>query len=150
MDPVIRGAVVYLALLVVFRLSGRRTLAETSSFDLVVLLIISETVQQAMVGEDRSLTAALLLVVTIVGLDVLLSLLRQRVRGLDAILEGRPAILIEDGRINDRRMRTARIDLEDVLAAARQGQGLDRLDQIRHAVLEANGSISIIPYRREG
>ena len=78
MDSVIRGLAVFITLLVVFRVAGKRTLHETTTFDFVLILIISETVQQAMIDNDNSFTNAFLLVCTLVGINILFSLLKQR------------------------------------------------------------------------
>jgi uncharacterized membrane protein YcaP (DUF421 family) len=145
MDAVARGAAVYLILLVVFRLAGRRTLAQLSSFDFVLLLIISEAAQNAMVGDDYSITNGMLLVLTLVGLDILLSHVKRWSPSMETWLDGRPTIVVNLG-IPDRYvMSRARIDEADVLTAAREKHGLERMDQIKYAVLEASGHLSIIP-----
>ena len=148
MDSVIRGLTVYLFLLIIFRISGRRTLSETTNFDLVLLLIISETTQQAMVDDDHSITNGFLLIITLVGTSVFLSLLKQKWRGLERWLEGVPLIIIENGKCLRDRMEKLRIDEEDILSAARELRGLERLDQIKYAVVERDGNISIIPQER--
>lgn len=144
MEAVVRGIVVYLFLLVVFRLSGKRTLSETSSFDLVLLLIISETVQEALIDGDNSLTHAALLVLTIVGLDVLLSIIKQRSSMIDAWIEGVPLVIFRNGKLLKDRADPERIDESDVLEAAREQRGLERLDDVKLAVLERGGKISVI------
>lgn len=145
MDSVIRGAVVYVILLVVFRLAGKRTLGEASPFELVLLLIISETTQEAMIDGDHSMTNSVLLILTLVGMSILLSFLKARFPPVERWVEGVPVIIIEDGQIHRDRMARARVNDDDLLAAARQRHGLANLDQVRHAVLEADGKISIIP-----
>jgi uncharacterized membrane protein YcaP (DUF421 family) len=145
MDTVLRGLGIYLVLLVVFRVAGRRTLAQATTFELVVLLIISETTQNAMIGDDHSVTNAVLLIGTLVGASILLAALKLRFPRLDRLLEGRPVLLVEDGRLQRDRMRAVRVEEEDILAAARRLHGLTRMDQVRHAVLEVEGQISIIP-----
>lgn len=151
MDSVLRAVAVYVALLVLFRLAGKRTVGDISTFDLVLLLIISESVQQAMVGQDQSLTQGLLLVITLIGLDIALSLWKQcpgRFTGLARWLESRPLIIVEHGRPLRDRLRKTRVDETDVLAAARERHGLERMDQIKYAVLERSGVISIVPQSR--
>ena len=145
MDAVFRAAVLYAFLLVIFRIAGERTLASLTTFDFVLLLIIAEATQQGLVGDDFSVTKALVLVATLVGLDIGLSLLKDRWRGLHKVVEGVPLVIVEDGRVLKDRMHRARIDVDDVLQAAREHQGLDRMDQIKFAVLERTGEISIIP-----
>jgi uncharacterized membrane protein YcaP (DUF421 family) len=145
MEPILRGIAVYVFLLVVFRLSGKRSLAETTSFDLVLLLIISETTQQAMVDHDHSIINALLLIITLVGADILLSLLKQRAPSAERWLDGAALIIVKDGQLLKDRAVRERIDENDVLEAARLEQGLETMDQIKFAVLERGGRISIIP-----
>ena len=145
MDAVLRGAIMFTFLLVLFRLTGKRTLNSVTPFDLVLLLIISEAAQNAMIGQDYSLTNSFLVILTIVGLDVLLSFVKQRSHHAEKILDGSPLLIVEHGRLLEERMHKSRVDQEDVMAAARQSQGLERLQQIKFAVLEVNGDISIIP-----
>ncbi|HEU4653823.1 MAG TPA: YetF domain-containing protein [Steroidobacteraceae bacterium] len=145
MDSVIRATVVYAVLLILFRLAGKRTLAEVTTFDFVLLLIISEATQQAMVGSDNSMTNSLLLVGTLVGLNILMSELKQRFAVVERVLDGMPLLIVEHGKPLQDRMAKERVDVDDVLDAARESHGLERLDQIKYAVLERNGKISIIP-----
>lgn len=145
MESVIRGLVVYLFLLVVFRISGKRTLSETSSFDLVLLLIISETTQQAMVDNDHSMTNAAVLILTLVGVDIVLSLIKRWVPQAEAWMDGLPVVIVRDGELLQDRMKRERVDEADVLEAARRGLGLESLDQIKYAVLEKGGDITVIP-----
>ncbi|HVU25509.1 MAG TPA: YetF domain-containing protein [Opitutus sp.] len=145
MQPVFRAFAVYLFLLVVFRAFGKRSLAQITTFDFVMLLIISETTQQALLGDDFSLTNCFLLVLTLVLLDTGLLVAKRRWPWFDRVTEGTPLVVLEHGRPLTERMRRARVDVADILAAARELQGLERLDQIRYAVLEKNGTITIIP-----
>jgi uncharacterized membrane protein YcaP (DUF421 family) len=147
MDSVLRAALVYAFLLAVFRLSGKRSLARITTFDLVLTLVISECVQHALVGEDRSMTNAFLLVLALVGIDVLLSCLKQRSKLVRGFVDGASLALIENGVVHRDRMDRERVDLDDVLAAARDKQGLASLDDVRDAVLEENGDISVVPKR---
>ncbi len=145
MTTIFRASIVYVALLVIFRLLGRRALARITSFDFVLLLIISETTQQAMIGEDFSVTNSVLGILTLVLLDLGLSLWKRRWPRLERYVEGMPLVIVEDGVPLKERMEMARVDEEDVLTAARSTQGIGRMDQIRYAVLERSGGISIIP-----
>src|SRR5678816_1003171 len=99
MDSILRGVAVYVFLLLIFRVAGKRTLSQTTTFDLVLLLIISETTQQAMVDDDHSLTNGMLLIMTLVGMTILLSVLKQKFPKLDLALEGAPLILIDQGKL---------------------------------------------------
>lgn len=144
MDAVIRALAIYAFLLVLFRITGRRSLAQITTFDFVLLLIVSEATQQGLLGNDFSLTNAFLVILTLVGTDLSLSLLSGRWPVLNRWVNSLPLVLIQDGEPLDDRMNKARVDEEDILEKARQ-QGLERMDQIKYAVLERNGGISIIP-----
>ena len=144
METVVRALCTYFFLLVVLRIGGRRTLGEMSAFELVILLIISETTQQAMVDSDPSMTNAAIAIVTLVSATLGMSLLKQRWPGVQTVAEGRPVMLIENGELKDEALKEARIGVDEILVAARSSQGLERLSQIKHAVLEAGGGISII------
>lgn len=148
MDSVLRGLALYFFLLVVFRVAGRRTLGETSTFDFVLLLIISETTQQAMIDTDNSITNGFLLILTLIGTSILLSLLKVRFPALERLIEGVPVLVIEDGRVHRRRMERLRVDENDIMIVARQSHGLESLDEIKHVVVEPGGQISIIPKRK--
>ena len=148
MDAVLKAFCIYMILLVVFRMAGRRTLSEMTSFDFVLLLIIGEATQNAMIGNDYSMTNSILIIVTLVGIDVLLTQWKLRSAFAERWLDGLPMILVDHGRPLSDLMYRARVDAEDVLAAARETQGLERMDQIKYAVLEVDGRISIIPKER--
>jgi uncharacterized membrane protein YcaP (DUF421 family) len=144
MDSVLRALAMYAFLVVVFRLSGRRTLSEATPFDLMMLLVISETTQQAMVDDDHSMTHAGLLVLTFVTTNILLSLIKQHSKRAERVLDDVPLIVLVEGRPLKERLDRARVDVHDILHAAREN-GLERLDQIKYAVLEASGGITIVP-----
>lgn len=147
MNAIVRALAMYLFLLVVFRISGKRTLAEITTFDLLLLLILSETTQQAMVGEDHSMTNAFLLILTWIAVDIGLSFVKQRCRWTEKWLEGTPVVLVENGQPVREWMDRLRVDEDDILTAARKLHGLERMEQIKYAVLERNGGISVIPRR---
>lgn len=148
MESVTHGIVIYVFLLVVFRLSGKRTLAQTSPFDLILLLIVSETTQQAMVDDDHSIINALILIVTLAGMSVVLSICKHRSRRMNRWLDGVPVTLVASGKLQQKAMDDARIDVADILAAARTTQGLEYIEDVRLATLENDGHISIVPERR--
>lgn len=147
MDAVLRAVVVYALLLLLFRVTGRRTLAQITTFDFILLLIIGETTQQVLLGDDYSFTNMLIIIVTLLLMDVMLSLMKSRSQRVEKILDGVPTVIVENGRVLKRQMAMARVDEDDVLEAARRLQGLERMDQIKYAVIEVNGGITIIPYR---
>ena len=145
MDSVIRGAVVYIVLLVLFRIAGKRSLAEVTSFDLVLLLIISEATQDALIADDHSMTNALLVIVTLIAMNIVFSLISSRWKAFDKLTEGVPLVIVEDGRPMQDRMGKERVSEDEVLEAAREYHGLETLDQVKYAILERNGKITIIP-----
>ena len=145
MDSVLRAAAIYIGLMIIMRFAGKRSLAQITTFDFVLLLIISEATQQAMLGQDFSVTNALIVIITLVMLDIGLSFLKRGSKTVDKLLEDVPLVIVEDGVLLKDRMAKARVDEQDVMTAARHLQGIERLDQIRYAVLERSGGISIIP-----
>jgi uncharacterized membrane protein YcaP (DUF421 family) len=145
METVLRAAAMYLMLLLIFRLSGKRTLSEADTFDFLMLLIISETTQQAMVRDDKSFTTALILITTLVFLTVVFSYLKQWFPVVSRIVDDEPLVVLAHGKLFDKRCDKLRIDEADIMEAARENFGLERLEQIKFAVVERNGSISIIP-----
>ena len=150
MDSIIRAFVIYVVMLVLFRIVGTRTLSQTTTFDLVLLLFISEAIQQALIDNDNSMTNALLLVVTLLGMNVLMSVIKERSKRFERLVDGTPVVLIENGTIHRDRMQKDRVDETDVLEAARTTQGIERLDQLKYAVLEKSGQISVVPHDRRG
>jgi uncharacterized membrane protein YcaP (DUF421 family) len=145
MESVLRGTVVYLFLLLVFRITGKRSLDQVTTFDFVLLLIISETTQQALLGEDFSITNGCLLILTLFVLDQSFTWLKNKSRLVQKLTEGLPVILLEDGKPHKERLRQSQVDEDDILEAARELQGLERLEQIKYAVLERHGGITIVP-----
>ena len=145
MESVLRALSMYLFLWLFFRIAGRRTLAQMTNFDFILLLIIGEATQQALLGNNFSITNALLVILTLIGLDIGLSLLKQPSSQIEKWLDGVPTVIVENGRPLQDRMERARVDEEEVLAAARERLGLERMEQIKYAVLECSGGISIIP-----
>lgn len=145
MDSVFRGAITYAFIWLVFRITGKRSLAQTTTFDFVLLLIISETTQSALSDQDNSMTNSFLLVITLLGIDVLLSIWKQKSPAVEKWIDGVPLVVMEEGRLLQDRMNKERIDVDDILSSARERHGLQNLGQIRYAILERNGGITIVP-----
>ena len=144
MDVVARTAVAFVLIAVVTRLIGRRELSGLEPFDIILLVVLGDLVQQGVTQSDYSLTGMVLVIATLAVLTMALSWLGFRIGGLRQLLEGTPLVLIEDGRVIDRNLRRERIRIEEVAAAARV-QGLASLEDVRFAILETNGTISIVP-----
>jgi uncharacterized membrane protein YcaP (DUF421 family) len=145
MASVVRAFVIYLFVFVVFRISGQRTLAQITTFDFVLLLIIGEATQQGLLADDFSVTNAFVVVGTLILTDIAMSLAQKRFPALERLVEGLPVVLIDNGQKVDLHMKRSRVSEADILERARQSQGLESLDQVKYAVLERDGSISIVP-----
>ena len=148
MDSIIRAFVIYIIMLVLFRIVGTRTLSKATTFDLVLVLFISEAIQQSLIDNDNSMTNAVLLVVTLLGMDVIFSVFKHRSKRFAQLVDGAPVVLLENGTLHPARLAKERVDEADILEAARCGHGLERLDQLKYAVLEKNGEISVVPRER--
>ena len=147
MDAVVRGLAIYFTLLVIIRLSGRRTLAQMTPFDLVIVLVISETTQQAMLGDDFSITNAILLILTLFTTDIALSYVKRWWPKAAHVIDGVPTILVTDGKYDERALKGCRLDKEDVMEAARSQEGIETVSDIKFAILEVSGNISIVPLK---
>jgi uncharacterized membrane protein YcaP (DUF421 family) len=143
LEQILRTFAIYGFLMVVFRFSGKRTLKDITVFDFILLLVLSEGVQQALTSNDYSTMNAWVIIATFVSLDIGMSLLKRSFPWLDRVMDGEPLIIVRDGVALEKRMAKERIGMDDVLEAARQN-GLESLSQIKYAVLERNGAISII------
>jgi uncharacterized membrane protein YcaP (DUF421 family) len=147
MDSVIKSLVVYFVLWLVVRSTGRRTLGQLTVFDFILFLIIGGAAQRALMAQDYSLTHAFLVIATFVIIDIGVSFVERDVPGIAKILKGVPTVVVENGHVLSGRLRRARIIEDDILEAAR-AHGLERMDEIKFAILEASGGISIIPKDR--
>jgi uncharacterized membrane protein YcaP (DUF421 family) len=144
MDLVIRAAVIFFFIFLVTRVAGKRELSAMEPFDLILLVVIGDLVQQGIMQSDYSVTGALLVISTITILTVVLAYVNYRLRFLRSVLEGEPVVLVDNGRVIERNMRRERITMEDLEAEGRQQQVTD-IEKMRWAVLETSGRISIIP-----
>jgi uncharacterized membrane protein YcaP (DUF421 family) len=147
MDIVLRAIVVFAFLLYLTRIVGRRELSTLQPFDLILLIVIGDLVQQGVTQSDQSVTGAILAAGTFGVLTVLVSYTSFRFPRLRPVIEGEPLVLLEDGKPIDRNLRRERITIEELAAACRE-QGLAKLDQAQWAVLETGGKISFIPKPR--
>jgi uncharacterized membrane protein YcaP (DUF421 family) len=143
-ELIFRGLVVYLALLLLLRLTGKRQVGQLAPFDLVLLLVLSNAVQNAMNGGDNSLVGGLISAVTLITLNSLLGYVTYRSQKLEAIIEGRPEVLIHNGKLYPGVMASARLTHHELNAALRQA-GCAAVEDVKYAVLENNGSISVVP-----
>jgi uncharacterized membrane protein YcaP (DUF421 family) len=143
MDIVLRGIVVFVFLYVLMRVIGRRELSSLEPFDLILLVVLGDAVQQGLTQDDYSLTGAMLAIGTIATLQLVVSYANFRFPRLRPILDGEPIIVVQDGKPIEKNMRRERVTTEDLLQAARQ-QSIASLDDVAWAVMETSGAISFI------
>jgi uncharacterized membrane protein YcaP (DUF421 family) len=142
-DIVLRGIVVFAFLYVLMRMIGRRELSSLEPFDLILLIVLGDAVQQGLTQDDYSLTGAFLAIGTIAILQVAVSYANFRFPKLRPVLDGEPIVVVQDGKPIERNMRRERVTIEDLAAAARQ-QNIAKLDDVQWAVMETSGAISFI------
>jgi uncharacterized membrane protein YcaP (DUF421 family) len=139
-----RTLVVYVALLVGLRLAGKRELGQMSAFDLVVILVISNAVQNAMVGANTSLTGGLVAATTLLAVNALLVRTGLHSRWLRKRFLGSPTLLVHEGELMPGNLRHEGLETDEVMQALRE-HGIDDLHKVKSAILEVDGSISVIP-----
>ena len=144
MDVVIRAALMYCFLLFITRVVGRRELSTLEPFDLILLIVLGDLVQQGVTQSDYSVTGLILAAGTIAIMQVLVSYLNFRFKRVRTVLDGEPIVLVEDGRVLARNVHRERLTRHELEEQARLSQ-IDSLDKVRWAVLETNGQISFIP-----
>lgn len=147
MDLVVRTIVVFVFLMVLMRVIGRRELSSLQPFDLILLIVLGDAVQQSLTQDDYSLTGGLLVVGTFAVLQVFVSWLGYRFPKTRPILEGDPLIVVQDGEPIERNLKRERLTLGELAEAARQ-EGIEHLADVKWAVLETTGKISFI--KKEG
>jgi uncharacterized membrane protein YcaP (DUF421 family) len=143
MDIVLRAIAVFGFLLVLTRVIGRRELSSLQPFDLILLIILGDAVQQGLTQDDYSLTGAFLAIGTIAVLQVATSWVGFRFPRARPVLEGTPIIVMQDGEVLAHNLRRERLSVEEIAEAAR-AQQIAHLSQVKWAVLETNGTISFI------
>jgi uncharacterized membrane protein YcaP (DUF421 family) len=151
-EVALRTAIVYLFLVTAIRLSGKREVGQMSVLELIVVLIISDAVQNSMVGDNSSIWGGIVAVIVLLALDILLREISRRSRRVRTALEGEPRLLIRDGRLLSRAIKEEGLDVEDVRQAIRE-HGVARLEDVQMALLETDGTISVIgrtPGRESG
>lgn len=146
MEIVIRAAIVYVLLWALLRTMGKRTLAELGAFELVLLVVIGDIVQQGVTQEDTSVTGGLLATSTMALLVLVTGSATRRSRRANHVLEGDPVVVLKDGEPMVDVLRREQMSIDDLAEAARQ-DGHQRFDELQWAVLEADGKVSFIPRR---
>jgi uncharacterized membrane protein YcaP (DUF421 family) len=143
MDLVIRAVVLFFFVFLLTRVVGKRELSSLEPFDLILLIILGDAIQQGLTQDDYSVTGAIIVVTTFAILQVTVSFVGFRFRFLRRVLEGDPVVIVQDGRLIERNLKRERLTPEEVAAEARQHQ-IESLDDVKWAVLETNGAISFI------
>lgn len=141
---VLRGLIVYFFVLIVLRLTGKRQVGQLAPFDLVLLLILSNAVQNAMNGGDNSVIGGMISAVTLVGVNWLVGLITYKSKTAERLVEGTPELLVHNGRLAEGALRRAKLTQREVLCALREA-GCADMAAVRAAFLENDGSISVIP-----
>jgi len=142
-ELVVRSAVVYVFLLVLLRITGKRQIGQLAPFDLVLLLVLSNAVQNSMNAGDNSLIGGLIAATTLIGLNFLVSLGTFRSKRLESLIEGRPQVLIHNGKLFEEVMAKAKLTHHELNTALREA-GCSGVEEVRSAILENNGTISVV------
>ena len=145
---VLRGVVVYVFLLIFLRLTGKRQTGQFAPFDLILLLILSNAVQNSMNAGDNSLVGGLISATTLIVCHVLLAQLTFRFRRVEHLIDGTPQVLVRDGQVNSALMRKELLSTDDLEAALRAG-GCLHLHEVERATIETNGQITVVLRRRD-
>jgi uncharacterized membrane protein YcaP (DUF421 family) len=148
-ELVVRSAVVYIFLLVLLRITGKRQIGQLSPIDLVLLLVLSNAVQNSMNAGDNSLIGGLIAATTLIGLNFLVSLATFRSKRLESLVEGRPQVLIHNGKLFEEVMAKAKLTHHELNTALREA-GCSGIEEVRSAILENNGTISVIAREVQG
>ena len=143
LEKILRPVIVYIFLIVGLRLSGKRELAQLNPFDLIVLLTLSNTVQNAIIGNDNSVTGGIIGAASLLAINYLVIRFLYDHRKIDQIVEGNADILVEDGKIHEHRLKKELITKEELAAAARR-QGFESLSDVRQCVLEPGGTLTFV------
>ena len=143
MDIVVRAACVYFFILLLTRIVGRRELSSLEPFDLVLLVVIGDLIQQGVTQSDYSFTGLMLAAGTIAVLQTSVSWLGFRSKKASLVLDGEPIVVVQDGKPIEKNLRRERVTIDDLAAAARQ-QNIARIEDVQWAVMETSGAISFI------
>ena len=145
---VLRAAIVYLLLLVLIRLSGKRTVGEFTAFDLIVVILLGESMQSALIPDDHSVLGPAIVAATLLLLNWLVGFASSRSKRVDVLVEGEPVILVRNGRIDQKTLRSQNVPRSDLMEAIRRAQ-LDGVAAVARATLETDGEITIVPRKKK-
>jgi uncharacterized membrane protein YcaP (DUF421 family) len=144
MDLALRAVVIYFFIYLLTRIVGRRELSSLGPFDIILLVVIGDAVQQGMTQDDYSVTGAFIVVSIIALLQVLMSYVSFRFKPMRRVLEGEPIVIVQDGKPIERNLRRERLVIDEVMEQARTSAQISSLDEIQFAIVENNGVISFI------
>jgi uncharacterized membrane protein YcaP (DUF421 family) len=148
-ELVARAAVVYVFLLTILRLTGKRQVGQLAPFDLVLLLVLSNAVQNAMTGPDNSVAGGIIICTTLVAINTAMAYATYRSKTIESLIEGRPQVLIHNGKLDERMMRKEKITHHELMASLRAA-GCAAPTEVHFAILENNGHISVQPRKMNG
>jgi len=140
---VVRGLSVYLFILIILRVGGRKQVSQFSPFDFALLLIISNAVQNSMNGGDNSLVGGMIIAISLVAINALVNFINFRSKKLSEIIEGKPEVLIHNGKLYEDILSKEKISHEELKAILRNS-GVSTIEEVRFAVIESTGAVSVI------
>jgi uncharacterized membrane protein YcaP (DUF421 family) len=141
---ILRGIIIYVFLIALLRLTGKRQIGQLAPFDLVLLLVLSNAVQNSMNGGDNSVIGGMISAVTLVGVNWFVGILTFRSKRAEALIEGRPELLIHNGRLFEKALEKSKLTRHELMSALREA-GCAEVEDVRCAMLEDDGNISVIP-----
>ena len=143
LEKIVRAALVYFFILIAFRLLGKRQVGQMTKYDLIVMLVIANVLQNAMIGEDASVAGGMLGALTILLLNLGVAWFSYRSKKFEQLIEGMPTPVVFNGRVIEKNLRIEQMSREDLLAALRR-QGIFHLDEVKLAVIEDNGAVAVL------
>jgi uncharacterized membrane protein YcaP (DUF421 family) len=146
-ERVIRAVLVYAFLLLAIRIFGKRELGQMTSFDIILLLSLSNMLQNAMIGNDNSVIGGVVGASVLLAVNLLVALVVFRFRRIERLVDGAPKFLVKDGRLQRDALRKELLTEQDILSAVRHA-GVERIEDVRYAIAEPNGEISVIPQKK--
>lgn len=142
-ELVLRAVAVFSFLFIVCRIWGKKHLGQMAPFDLILLLIMSEAVQNSLIGEDKSVPAGFITVASMIGLNIILNKISHRSKKMESFIQGRPKVLIRDGKVDELMMKRETITDQEIHEAIRK-QGVEHIEDVGLATIETDGEISVI------
>jgi len=142
-ELVIRGTAIFFFMFIIMKLWGKKHLGEMAAFDFILLLFISEAVQNSLVDDDKSIPGGMIVIATFLFWNILLNKITYRSRRLERLIDGEPKVLVKDGKVDTEMMAKQQITKQELYEAMRQ-EGVDELRKVKQATLETNGHVSII------